>query len=168
MRNSGVREAVRAWSRAKRVFVCLGLATALCAAASTPSSADVLWRSGARSVPTRMERAELIEELTKLAPRRVVVHLDGPTDTARRESLESAGIRLLDYLGGHAYFARLYGLTEEELRYILDPVDVYGEDFPGETFRVLKEKETRQYGEYRTRRLVLEAWKRMQRGERGA
>ncbi len=30
--------------------------------------------------------------------------------------------------------------------------------FPGETFRVLKEKELRQYGEYRTRRLVLEAW----------
>jgi len=32
--------------------------------------------------------------------------------------------------------------------------------FPGETFRVLKEKEMRQYGEYRTRRLVLEAWER--------
>jgi len=28
---------------------------------------------------------------------------------------------------------------------------------PGETFRILKEKEQRQYGEYRTRRLVLEA-----------
>jgi hypothetical protein len=26
-------------------------------------------------------------------------------------------------------------------------------DFPGETFRVLKEKEEKQYGEYRTRRL---------------
>jgi hypothetical protein len=35
--------------------------------------------------------------------------------------------------------------------------DVYGPDFPGETFRVLKEKEEKQYGEYRTRRLVLEA-----------
>ncbi|WP_269082261.1 hypothetical protein [Thermanaerothrix daxensis] len=32
---------------------------------------------------------------------------------------------------------------------------------PGETFRVLKEKEIRQYGEYRTRRLVLEAWERI-------
>ena len=29
---------------------------------------------------------------------------------------------------------------------------------PGETFRVLKEKELRLYGEYRTRRLALEAW----------
>ena len=60
-----------------------------------------------------------------------------------------------------AYYARLYGLTEEELRYILAPADVYGEDFPGETFRVLKEKEIKQYGEYRTRRLVLEARERM-------
>jgi hypothetical protein len=57
-----------------------------------------------------------------------------------------------------AYYARLYGLTRDELRYILDPKDVYGDDFPGETFRVLKEKEMRQYGEYRTRRLVLEKW----------
>jgi hypothetical protein len=44
------------------------------------------------------------------------------------------------------------------VRYILDPKEVYGEDFPGETFRVLKEKEIKQFGEYRTRRLVLEAW----------
>jgi hypothetical protein len=54
--------------------------------------------------------------------------------------------------------ARLYGLTRDELRYILDPKDVYGDDFPGETFRVLREKEIKQYGEYRTRRLVLEEW----------
>jgi len=32
------------------------------------------------------------------------------------------------------------------------------DDFPGETVRVLKEKEVKQFGEYRTRRLVLEAW----------
>jgi len=51
-----------------------------------------------------------------------------------------------------------YGLTRDELRYILDPADVHGPDFPGETFRVLKEKETAKFGEYRTRRLVLEAW----------
>jgi hypothetical protein len=61
-----------------------------------------------------------------------------------------------------AYYARLYGLTRDELRYILDPQDVMGADFPGETFRVLKERELRQYGEYRTRRLVLEAWDRLE------
>lgn len=87
-----------------------------------------------------------------------------------------------------AYYARLYGLNRKQLRFILDPADLtrreledildpweevsdpldpagYAErcaksDFPGETFRVLKEKELRQYGEYRTRRLVLEAWER--------
>lgn len=57
-----------------------------------------------------------------------------------------------------AYYARLYGLTRDELRYILDPKDVMGADYPSETFRVLKESEIRAYGEYRTRRLVLEAW----------
>jgi hypothetical protein len=60
-----------------------------------------------------------------------------------------------------AIYAKLYGLTTDELRYILDPQDVYGPDFPGETFRVLKEKEIRLHGEYRTKRLVMEAWERM-------
>jgi hypothetical protein len=54
---------------------------------------------------------------------------------------------------------RLYGLSRDELRYVLDPQEVYGSDFPGETFRVLtKEKELKAYGEFRTRRLVLEKW----------
>jgi hypothetical protein len=61
-----------------------------------------------------------------------------------------------------AIYARLYGLTRDELRYILDPQDVYGPEFPGETFRVLKDKEMRLYGEYRTERLVLEAWDEME------
>lgn len=61
-----------------------------------------------------------------------------------------------------AFYASAYGLTRDELRYILDPADMKGPDYPSETFRVLKEKETRQYGEYRTRRLVLEAWERME------
>jgi hypothetical protein len=60
-----------------------------------------------------------------------------------------------------AYYAKLYGLTRDELRYILDPADVYGADFPSETFRVLKNNEIKQFGEYRTQRLVLEAWDRM-------
>ena len=59
-----------------------------------------------------------------------------------------------------ALCARLYGLTEEELRYILDSSDIYGLDLPGETFRVLKKKAIKQFREYRTRRLVLEAWGR--------
>lgn len=94
-----------------------------------------------------------------------------------------------------AYYARLYGLNRKQLRYILDPADLtpreledildpweevadpldaqgYAQrtaasDFPSETFRVLKEKEFRQFGEYRTRRLVLEAWDRLEGVEIG-
>jgi len=44
------------------------------------------------------------------------------------------------------------GMMKDELCF------VYGEDFSGETVRVLKEKEIRLYDEYRTRRLVLEVW----------
>ncbi len=92
-----------------------------------------------------------------------------------------------------AYYARLYGLTRKQLRYILDPADLTEKeladildpweevedpldpqgyaarsaksDFPSETFRALKEKEMREYGEYRTRRLILEAWERLVKGE---
>ena len=60
-----------------------------------------------------------------------------------------------------AAYAHLYGLTRDELRYILDPTDIYGPDFPSETFRILKEKEIRQHGEYRTARLVLGSWDRL-------
>jgi hypothetical protein len=60
-----------------------------------------------------------------------------------------------------AYYARLYGLTRDELRYILDPSDVMGEDYPSETFRVLKNNELREFGEYRTRNLVLREFDRM-------
>jgi hypothetical protein len=89
-----------------------------------------------------------------------------------------------------AYYARLYGLTRKQLRYMLDPhglserelediLDPWEDptcsgphllpehpavDFPGETFRVLKEKEIKQHGEYRTRRLVLAAWARLDQG----
>ena len=61
-----------------------------------------------------------------------------------------------------AYYARLYGLTRDELRYILDPADIMGPYYPSETFRVLKEKEISQFGEYRTQRLVLQAWDQLE------
>jgi hypothetical protein len=64
-----------------------------------------------------------------------------------------------------AYYARLYALTRDELRYILDPADVMGEDYPSETFRVLKKNEEREFGEYRTQRLVLEAWDKLEQGD---
>lgn len=61
-----------------------------------------------------------------------------------------------------AWYARAYGLTRDELRYVLEPADTMGRDYPSETFRVLKEKECRQHGCYRTRKLVLEAWDRLE------
>lgn len=90
-----------------------------------------------------------------------------------------------------ACYGRLYGLTRKQLRYILHPhglserelADILdpwedptaqgphllpaepAEDFPGETFRVLKDKEEKVYGECRTRRLVPQAWGRQ--GETG-
>jgi hypothetical protein len=57
-----------------------------------------------------------------------------------------------------AWYARAYGLTKDELRYILDPAEVMGPDYPSETFRVLKNNEIARYREYRTARLVLAAW----------
>lgn len=60
-----------------------------------------------------------------------------------------------------AYYAKLYGLTRDELRYILDPADVMGADYPSETFRVLKNNEMKEFGEYRTQRLVLREFDRM-------
>jgi hypothetical protein len=63
-----------------------------------------------------------------------------------------------------ACYARLYGLTRDELRYILDPSDVMGDDYPSETFRVLQKNEIREFGEYRTQRLVLAAWDALQTG----
>jgi hypothetical protein len=60
-----------------------------------------------------------------------------------------------------ACYARLYSLTRDELRYILDPADVMGADYPSETFRVLKSGELREFGEYRTQRLVMREFDRM-------
>ncbi|WP_250435396.1 DNA methyltransferase [Caballeronia sp. ATUFL_F2_KS9A] len=57
-----------------------------------------------------------------------------------------------------AWYAFAYGLARDELRYVLDPADVMGPDYPSETFRVLKSTEERKFGEYRTRRLVLSAY----------
>ena len=60
-----------------------------------------------------------------------------------------------------AFFARKYGLSRDELRYILDPADTHGESYPSETFRGLKRNEIERYGEFRTQRLVLEAFDRL-------
>lgn len=99
---------------------------------------------------------ELTYTSHSLAPFALDLGHDGPPfawDEDRRADLRAD----LD-----AFYARAYGLTRDELRYILDPADVKGPDYPSETFRVMKEKEIRQHGKYRTRDLVLDAWDRME------
>lgn len=62
-------------------------------------------------------------------------------DEARRAHLRAD----LDGLYGH-----LYGLSQEELAYILD------------TFPIVRRKDETQYGEYRTKRMVLEAYDKLE------
>jgi hypothetical protein len=77
---------------------------------------------------------ELVYTAWDLKPFALDMGYDGPPfkwDEDRRSLLRAE----LD-----AYYAKLYGLTRDELRYILDPQDIYGTNFPGETFRVLKQR----------------------------
>ena len=62
-----------------------------------------------------------------------------------------------------AFFAHKYGLSRDELRYILEPADTHGGNHPSETFRGLKRNEVDRYGEYRTQRLVLAAFDQLTR-----
>lgn len=64
-----------------------------------------------------------------------------------------------------AYIARLYHLTRRDLEYILSPVSVMGGEFPTETFPGLQRDETVLYGEFLTKRFVLEAYDKLEAGE---
>ena len=57
--------------------------------------------------------------------------------------------------------ASLYGLSREQMIYVLDPAEAMGADYPSETFRIQKNAELSAFGEYRTRRLILDAWDRL-------
>ena len=113
--------------------------------------------SGAAFIESRV--VELTYATQAMAPFARDLGYDGPPfpwNEDRRAQLRAE----LD-----AWYARAYGLTRDELRYILDPADVMGEDYPSETFRVLKNNEMKKFGEYRTRRLVLEAWDCLEAGD---
>lgn len=60
-----------------------------------------------------------------------------------------------------AFYAHLYGLSREDLQYILDPEKVCGEGWPSITFPGLKRDEIKAYGEFLTERLVLEAYDKL-------
>jgi subtilisin family serine protease len=71
--------------------------------------AEIRWKSGATQTPSTMQPAELGNALTRLADptrqRRIVIQLDGPLRRGQRDALALSGVRLLGYLGDHAYFA---------------------------------------------------------------
>jgi len=95
---------------------------------------------------------ELTYTSNAMAPFACDLGFTGPPfgwDDARRAQLRAE----LD-----AWYARAYGLTRDQLRYILDPADVMGADYPSETFRVLKKNDIAKHGDYRTARLTLAAW----------
>ena len=58
-----------------------------------------------------------------------------------------------------AIFAHMYGISRSELEWILDA------DAPSHSFPSLKQNEMKQFGEYLTQRLVLQAFDSMERGE---
>ena len=108
-------------------------------------------KAGSFKEYTRFDSAHLAENAKAQGKKACLADILPPFvfDPERRALLRAA----LD-----ARYARLYGLTRDDLRYILDPADLMGPDYPSETFRVIKEREEREFGEYKTQRLVLEAW----------
>lgn len=62
-----------------------------------------------------------------------------------------------------ALYAKKYGLNRSDLEFVLDPSEAESPDYPSETFPVLKNKELKRYGEFRTRRLVLEAFDKLEK-----
>jgi hypothetical protein len=121
--------------------------------------ADDVWRDAGRELRAAIERQ------WRENCRATGGHRNGPPEwyTSSENGFQHPPFRWSDERRAtlraelDAWYARLYGLDERDLRYILDPEDVYGPGFAGETFRVLKKNEIERYGEYRTQRLVLEA-----------
>ena len=55
----------------------------------------------------------------------------------------------------------VFRMKKEEMRYILDPDNILGKDCGVETFKALRNAEMRAFGEFRTQRLIEEAWERV-------
>lgn len=72
----------------------------------------------------------------------------GLISTAFIENVREPGSRQRGELD--ALYAHLYGLTRDELAYILD------------TFPIVRRKDEARWGEYRTKRMVLESFSELQ------
>ena len=62
-----------------------------------------------------------------------------------------------------AFYAMKYGLERDELEFILDPEAVMGKGYPTQTFPQVKANDIARFGEYRTKRLVMEAYDELMR-----
>ena len=108
-------------SNPRRIRQHILLGWALVVAAVLPdlsaSAEPILWRSGPTEVASKSPQ-EVRDTITALAsrgePRHFVVRFDGPLGTKERTALESGGLRLLQYLGGNAFFASLSKQTGGE------------------------------------------------------
>ena len=55
----------------------------------------------------------------------------------------------------------VFQLSKDEMLYILDPDNIMGKDCGVETFKALRNAELREFNEFRTQRLIEEAWDRV-------
>lgn len=62
-----------------------------------------------------------------------------------------------------AFYAMKYGLERDELEFILDPEAVMGKGYPTQTFPQVKANDIAKFDEYRTKRLVMEAYDELMR-----
>lgn len=100
----------------------------------------------------------LVERIKKLVTTSTIISdaLNLPIETWDSDSRDSWMSEI------DSICARLYGLNREDLMYILDPESVMGEGYPSQTFPGLKRRELKEFGEYRSMRLILEAWDRQE------
>ena len=86
---------------------------------------------------------------------------DGILDTTDRV-IEDPEQRAISAAEIDALVAReVFQMKKEEMLYILDPKNILGEDCDVETFKALRNSELRAFDEFRTQRLIIEAWDRV-------
>ena len=79
----------------------------------------------------------------------------GPNDRPVEDIVERRQLRArLDVLVARG----LFGLTKDEMRYLLDPTEMLGEDCGIENFGALKRSETRRDGTFTSKNLILDGW----------
>ena len=100
-------------------------------------------------IPRALKLSYVSEELTEFARNLGYEGSPFPWDEQHRHCLQSE----LDVI-----FAHMYGLNRSDLEWILDATP------PSSSFPSLKQRELREFSEYRTERLVLQAFDMLEQG----